>query len=72
MTEPKIISQCAHEAAEPAPEIELPAHLGATERNIAARCRLCSIIFMAVKPATASGDGIYRDYRDVDFGGRRP
>ena len=68
MKPPVVIAHCKHEALEFAPHVVLPQHLGATERNKAAVCDICGVVFMAVR----TSDGRYRDYRDVDFGGRRP
>lgn len=36
-------------------------------RDFPCECDLCKVVFMGVK----DGD-VYRDYRDVDYGGRRP
>lgn len=68
----KPITSCRHEAASALEGFTLPEHLNPRpDRDVAAECVHCTVVFMAVR---CDGDlpYPYRDYRDVDYGGRRP
>ena len=60
---------CRHVAKDVTPGVVLPAYLAPrTGRDFPCLCADCGAIFMGV----LCPDGVYRDYRDVDYGGRRP
>jgi hypothetical protein len=65
----KSVNECRHESAIGLEGVDLPAYLAPRPgHNVAAECEHCGVVFMAVR----CDDGKYRDYRDVDYGGRRP
>ena len=65
----KIASQCRHVSSKPPlGGVTLPRSLNPRPgRDFPCECDLYKVVFMGVK----DGD-VYRDYRDVDYGGRRP
>lgn len=60
---------CRHVAKYIASGVVLPPYLAPRAgRDFPCVCTDCDMIFMGV----LCQDGMYRDYRDVDYGGRRP